>query len=330
MTIAAQSAGTTAIQGLSIWPWLDTCDNRSRSPLLETNNWPRISIVTPNFNYGHLIEMTMRSVILQSYPNLEYIVIDDGSTDESVKVIDRYSSQLAYFEHQSNQGQYPTINKGFSKATGEICGWLNSDDIYLPWTLKTVATIFSRFPDVHWIHGHVTQIQDGVVHAVGPYRPFPREMIRAGLFHEIGGGYGYIQQESCFWRRRLWEKAGGLRTDLGYAADFELWTRFARHEKLHAVSTILGGFTERMNQNRSRLNRQQYINDVDKSIREIRRDPNSCEARLARRLARHEYVAGRLSYRVANKFFSVRDLRGPTLMWDFSQGCYVAGTASIF
>ena len=206
MTIAAQIAGTAAIQGLSVWPWLDPRDDLTGSPLLENNNWPRISIVTPNCNYGHLIEMTMRSVILQSYPNLEYIVIDDGSTDNSVEVIERYSSKLAYFEHQPNQGQYPTINKGFSRATGDICAWLNSDDIYLPWTLRTVATIFSLFPNVHWIVGRLTQIQDGVVHGVGPYRSFPRAMIRAGLFHELGGGYGYIQQESCFWRRSLWRK----------------------------------------------------------------------------------------------------------------------------
>ena len=328
-TIPVHDNRAARLRGPSVWPWLEPSDHLGSLPT-PSIDWPRISIVTPNFNYGHLIEMTMRSVILQDYPNLEYIVIDDGSTDNSVELIQKYSSKLAYFEHQPNQGQYPTINKGFSKATGEICAWLNSDDIYLPWTLRMVATVFLQFPEVHWIAGRFTGIQDGVIHQIGGLRAFPRPMIRAGLFHDEGGGYGFIQQESCFWRRGLWERAGGLKEDLRYAADFELWTRFAQYYDLHAVSTVLGGFSFRGNENRSRANWQQFMDDVDKTVREIRRDRRSTEARLARRIALHEFIRYRVGRRIATRLFPVDDLRGPTLTWDFSQRRYVAGSARLF
>lgn len=307
----------------SVWPWLEPGDGFSHATS-NHEKLPRISIVTPNCNYGHLIEMTIRSVILQRYPNLEYIVIDDGSTDNSVEVINKYASQLAYFEQHPNQGQYATINKGFSKATGEIFAWLNSDDIYLPWTLRTVAAIFSQFPDVDWIIGRSSGIQDGVVQSVSGLQPFPRPLIRAGLFHTGPGGCGrYIQQESTFWRRSLWERTGGLRTDLLYAADFELWTRFAEYADLHAVSTLLGGFTVRKNENRSIVNRHLYMNEVELVTRHLRENIGSPEARLARRVRLNQKVSCyRFCYKIANTLIPLTDLRGPILTWNFNESCY--------
>ena len=153
-----------------------TTDPPTRPP------WPKISIVTPNFNYGELVETTIRSVLVQGYPNLEYVVIDDGSTDGSVAAIEPYRSRLAYFEHQENQGQYPAINKGFAHATGDVFGWINSDDVYLPWTLRAVGTIFARHPEVQWVTGHPCRIHEGTVHTVGRLTPYPRRTGARRLF----------------------------------------------------------------------------------------------------------------------------------------------------
>ncbi|HET7536577.1 MAG TPA: glycosyltransferase family 2 protein [Candidatus Didemnitutus sp.] len=313
---------------LSVWPGFAAHDGAGLPP---AGDWPKISIVTPNYNYGHLIETTVRSVLEQEYPNLEYIVIDDGSTDNSVEVVAPYVPKLAHYEHQANQGQYPTINKGFARATGEICAWLNSDDIYLPWTLKTVATIFTQFPEVDWIAGRFSAMQDCVVHEIRPFTPFPRRMIRAGMFFEPAhGGYGHIQQESCFWRRSLWEKAGGLRTELRFAADFELWTRFAQHADLYAVHTLLGGFTHRLGQNRSLANSDRYVSDIQAAIAELRRDPSSAEARLARRLMWYQRFNRRFGRGLASRLVSVADLTGPTIEWDFDQGRYFTHVRKMF
>jgi glycosyltransferase involved in cell wall biosynthesis len=314
------------VQALSMWPWVEAVPDFSYSPCGLTS-WPRISIVTPNYNYGHLIEMTLRSVLAQGYPNLEYIVIDDGSTDASMQVIEKYASRLAYVEHQANQGQYPTINKGFAKATGDICAWLNSDDIYLPWTLQTVARIFAQFPSIEWIVGRSSVMQEGVVHEIRPFRPFPRVMVRAGLFNDPSDTrFDFIQQESCFWRRSLWEKVGGLSTELRYAADFDLWPRFARHADLYAVSTVLGGFTMRANENRSRANRDRYMQEVQDTMSRLRMAPTSSEPRTPRGVVAdnvRRWLRRRIGNTIAAKLFPVEDPRGPTLRWDFLESRYV-------
>ena len=113
--------------------------------------FPRISIVTPSFNQGQFLEQTIRSVLSQGYPNLEYIIIDGGSTDGSVEIIKRYEKQIFFWCSEKDKGHYDAINKGFSRSTGDILAWINSDDIYFPWTLMTVATMMSSVPEVQWL-----------------------------------------------------------------------------------------------------------------------------------------------------------------------------------
>jgi len=199
--------------------------------------WPRISIVTPNYNYAHYVGDTLYSVVSQGYPNLEYIVIDDGSTDESYREILKYKPWLAHCEQQSNMGQARTLNKGFAMSNGEIMAWLNSDDKHMPWTLAVVAEIFRAFPDVEWITGTPT-VWDSQGRNIAVIPSARKNIYSYGL-----GRYEWIQQESVFWRRSLWERAGGhINADYKFQIDCELWTRFFQLAELWHVDTCLGGY----------------------------------------------------------------------------------------
>lgn len=251
--------------------------------------WPRISIVTPSYNHGNYIEQTIKSVVTQGYPNLEYIIIDGGSTDSTSEIIRRYNTWLAYWISEKDQGQYDAINKGFAHSSGEIMAWLNSDDIYMPWTLKTVAEIFSEFPQIDWIMGVPSQIQASAVHNVRPCLPFPRKFIECGL---VGGGdWGVVQQESCFWRKRLWQKAGQLQPQYTLAADFELWTRFAVHADLVCVDTLLGGFSV-YGTNRSIVKREEYKEQMNTVIRALPMSVHEKRRSLLRGKAVYDQVKG--------------------------------------
>jgi glycosyltransferase involved in cell wall biosynthesis len=198
---------------------------------------PRISIVTPSLNQAQFLEHAIRSVIDQSYPNLEYIVIDGGSTDGSLEIIERYKKHISFWVSEPDGGHGHALNKGFSRATGEIMAWLNSDDMYLPWTFKTVAEIFSKWPDVEWLTGipvHWDR-ENRIVRVL--------EKTYINKFDFLIGRYEWIQQESTFWRRRLWEAAGSeIDTSYKLMTDGQLWTRFFQYASLYHVSCILGGF----------------------------------------------------------------------------------------
>ena len=125
--------------------------------------WPKISIVIPSYNQGQFLEETILSVINQQYPELELFVIDGGSNDNSVEVIKKYESHITWWLSEKDRGQSDAINKGFSRATGEIITWLCSDDLYTPGTLKKVADYFSSQPDnVGLIYGGITTFKDGI------------------------------------------------------------------------------------------------------------------------------------------------------------------------
>ena len=194
---------------------------------------PRLTIVTPSFNQGEFLEETIKSVLDQEYENLEYIVVDGGSTDRSVSIIKKYSHRLAHWVSEPDEGQYHAINKGFARATGEIMAWLNSDDKYLPWTLSVVADIFSAFPEVEWLTSvHPLQWNShGQAVAVDFTGALSRHSFLQGNNFPVEGSIGrrWIQQESTFWRRSLWERAGGrLDQSLAMAADFSFSARVSR------------------------------------------------------------------------------------------------------
>ena len=225
----------------------------------------KISVVTPNFNGGEFLERALKSVISQDYRNIEHIVIDGGSTDESLEIIDRHCQNLTRVVAEKDNGQYDAIGKGFALATGDILCWLNSDDIYFPWTMRVVSRIFSDYPQIQWIMGVRCELRDGAVQGISSVTPFPRDVIRSGAFHSRG--LGCIMQEASFWRRSLYEKVGGISAKWPVAGDYELWIRFAEHAELVVTTALLGGFNY-TGKNRSLLNGQSWQEEEVSAIRD--------------------------------------------------------------
>ena len=208
-------------------------------------HYPKISIVTPAYNSQHLIADTIESVLSQGYPNLEYIIIDGGSTDGTAQVIERYAAQLSYWHSQPDAGQYDAINQGFAKATGEIMCWLNADDMFLPRSLFVVGEIFAQLPEVEWLSSlqPATWDASGFLAGTNALPGFSRQAFLDGLYLPTTAKKGYwLQQESTFWRRSLWDKVGAQIPKYDLAGDFALWTQFYEHANLVGLTYPLGGF----------------------------------------------------------------------------------------
>ena len=134
-------------KGKTGWPWTEETD----PAIYDTNiDWPKISIVTPSYNQGQFIEETLRSILLQNYPNIEYIIMDGGSTDETVAILKKYAPWITHWVSEQDRGQTHAINKGFKKVTGPITNWINSDDVFLPNAFFSVAQNFDKQTDFLW------------------------------------------------------------------------------------------------------------------------------------------------------------------------------------
>jgi glycosyltransferase involved in cell wall biosynthesis len=216
--------------------------------------YPKISLVTTCYNHQDFIAETIESILSQNYPNLEYIVIDDGSTDGSWEIIQKYKDKLTYCERMEGYRDTPTIalNYALSKTTGEIMGWLNSDDVLLPKSLFTIAKVFTDVDEAEWITGMATTINER------------SEIINSRLrlknkYDFLTGDWKVIQQESTFWRRSLWERAGGyLEGKHKWAFDTELWTRFFFLAEHYHVDTSLGAFRQ-SGQSKSTSNKDSFL-----------------------------------------------------------------------
>ncbi len=199
------------------WPWMinDEFDDTQTQHI----HYPRISIITPSFNQVRYIEETIRSVLLQKYPNLEYIVMDGGSTDGSVEILKKYEPWLSFLSVSPDNGQSAAIVEGFKHATGDIIGWLNSDDYYCQGALERVAHFFVNHPRVVFGNGDVNYIDAEGQFVERIFATRPNRFLTANL-----GIHGWPQQ-GCFWRRWAYEKVGGLNTSLQFCMDRDLFIR---------------------------------------------------------------------------------------------------------
>lgn len=196
---------------------------------------PSMVIVTPSYNQAAFLERTMQSVLGQQYPNLEYIVMDGGSTDDSVPVIQQHADRLAYWQSGRDGGQSAAVHAGFQKSRAEIMAWLNSDDLLLPGTLAYVAAYFSRHPEVDCIYGHRVLINEAD-HEVGRWF-LPAHDPNMLLWAD------YIPQETWFWRRSAYEKAGGVDPSFRFALDWDLLLRMQRSGAVFKrLPAFLGAF----------------------------------------------------------------------------------------
>lgn len=176
----------------------------------------KISIVTPSFNQGEFIEKTIQSVITQDYAQLDYIVMDGGSTDNTIEILKRYEHDLTWISEPDN-GQTHAVNKAISKTSSDIIGWLNSDDIYYPGTIKTICQFFAEHPDVDVVYGDAYFIdRDDKIIKFYPTEPWSLERFKSCC---------YVSQPATFFRRSAVEKYGLLNEKLEFCMDYEYWLR---------------------------------------------------------------------------------------------------------
>ncbi len=206
------------IKGKIGWPWTA---ERTQVPATMDDDcpWPRLSIVTPSYNQGAFLEETIRSVLLQAYPNLEYIIMDGGSKDDSLAIIRKYKPWLSYLHIGPDGGQSAAIAEGFRHASGDILAWINSDDRFMPGTLMRVARFFSKHPRVMFGNGDVNCININGDYMLRYFSVSPNKFLTANL-----GIHGWPQQ-GCFWRRSAYESVGGMDGSLRFCMDRDLFIR---------------------------------------------------------------------------------------------------------
>lgn len=198
------------------------------------NPFPKITVITPSFNQADFLEETIRSVLDQNYPNLEYIIIDGGSTDNSVNIIRNYESRLSYWVSEKDNGQSHAINKGLKKASGDIISWLCSDDLYLPDTLHEVARLFTANPDVCLLHGKSVLFGNR-----------KKEQTIGGDFKDLPLRYFAVipyPQPSSFFRRKVIEDTGMMDENLHFGMDYDLLVRIALSYPILPVDQTLSRY----------------------------------------------------------------------------------------
>lgn len=202
--------------------------------ITSSNCLPKISIITPSYNQEQYLEKAILSVLEQNYPNLDYIIIDGGSTDNSVEIIRKYEKHLKYWVSEPDRGQSDALNKGFARATGDLLGWINSDDYLLPGALDAVASLSTTHPDAAVFVGGGLFV-DVHGHEIGrklPAQDLSFESLLTWLddFHFI--------QPSCFFSRKAWQACGPLDEKIHMAMDLDLWLKFGRSFRLARTDVL--------------------------------------------------------------------------------------------
>ena len=196
---------------------------------------PKVSIITPSYNQGHYIEATIRSVLAQDYPNIEYIVIDGGSKDDSVEIIRRYAERMTYWVSEKDKGHADALNKGFGRATGEILAWLNSDDIYHPGVVSEAVAYLKEHPQVGMVYAdaNLTDQQGAVIGKFAARQTSYQAMLRGSV---------HIPQATTFWRADVWRQVGPLDLSLFFSFDYDLWVKIAKVSEIKYLPRLWADF----------------------------------------------------------------------------------------
>ncbi len=222
--------------GKTGWPWTEA-SRKLADIRFDGTLWPRLSIVTASYNQGRFLEETLRSVILQGYPGLEYVVLDGGSQDESVEILEKYSPFLDYWHSKRDEGQSVAITHGLQMASGEIVAWINSDDVYLPDVFGHIAGLFDK-EAIQAVYGRASFIdKEGKIIEEYQAGPLPSDWRRFRYWR----GWP-IPQPTVFMRRGLLEQYGYLDASLHYAMDYELLIRLSCHIKLEFLDVPLANY----------------------------------------------------------------------------------------
>jgi glycosyltransferase involved in cell wall biosynthesis len=204
-------------------------------PAAVPSSHPQVSIITPSYNQAPFLEATIRSVLDQDYPRLEYIVVDGGSTDGSLDILRRYESRLAALISEPDRGQTDAINKGFAMATGDVLAYLNSDDTYYAGAVAEAVTYLQAHPEVGMVHGDAFYIdEDGHPVARFPSAPTSHRNLRRGA--------PKIAQQAAFFRAAVWKMIGPLDPSFLYAMDYDLWVRISAVTPMAFVPRTWAGF----------------------------------------------------------------------------------------
>ncbi|MBI5945053.1 MAG: glycosyltransferase [Chloroflexi bacterium] len=183
-------------------------------------NLPLVSIITPSFNQARFLDATIQSVLGQDYPRIEYIIVDGGSTDGSVDVIQKHEGRLASWVSEQDKGQTDAINKGFNRASGDILAWINSDDTYNPGAVSAAVKFLVENPDVAMVYADCDFINEqGAV--IGKFNSAQTD------YRRLREGYVHIPQQTMFFRAKYWKELGPLDPSFYFAMDYDLWTRIA-------------------------------------------------------------------------------------------------------
>lgn len=225
----------------------------------------KISIVTPTYNSEKYLEKCILSIKNQNYDNFEHIIVDGGSTDGTLDIIKRHERTYPMkWISEPDEGMYDAINKGFKMADGDIYAWLNSDDFYFPWTFFVVANVFQN-ERIKWLTGipsNTKQFGTCDITFQLPNLPtvYCTPLIKRGIYD--GRTMYFVQQESCFWARNLWEEVRGIEIKYKLAGDYFLWRKFAQRARLYTVQCNLASF---------RIHEEQKSKDIEAYYREVGR-----------------------------------------------------------
>lgn len=217
--------------GKSGWPWTAGPEIRQH----DVDGIPKLSVVTPSFNQADFIEETIRSVLLQDYPNIEYIVIDGGSTDGSVDIIKKYEKWLDYWVSEPDNGQSHAINKGWNQSSGEILAWLNSDDVYQPGAFSQAAAYLTKHQTVGMVYGNCDIIdRTGTTTGHCPSMAFDLKALACNQW--------FISQPATFFRKTAVEKAGKIDESLHLVMDWEFFLRIAFNDIVNYLPVDIAKF----------------------------------------------------------------------------------------